>query len=106
MLLSATAPRNQRQSGATEEQIRSMSVLGTPSPGRMQERNRRCKALDQKVLWDLNLTKLNLERITWNQVLSNDLELQEQQRILQSMTSCTRTRSSRCCGKTASLSWC
>ena len=46
------------------------------------------KALDQKVLRDLNPTKVTgVDTLTWNQVLSNDWQLQQQQqRILQSMT--------------------
>lgn len=87
-----------RQSGATEEQIQQalggMSVPGTPQSGTNAGAGKSAtgsadrKALDQKVLRDLNPTKVTgVDTLTWNQVLSNDWQLQQQQqRILQSMT--------------------
>ena len=65
-----------------------------PNPGRMRVPAKSAtgsadrKALDQKVLRDLNPTKVTgVDTLTWNQVLSNDWQLQQQQqRILQSMT--------------------
>lgn len=87
-----------RQSGATEEQIQQalggMSVPGTPQSGTNAGAGKSAtgsadrKALDQKVLRDLNPTKVSgVDTLTWNQVLSNDWQLQQQQqRILQSMT--------------------
>ena len=84
-----------RQSGATEEQIQQalggMSVPGTPQSGTNAGAGKSAtgsadrKALDQKVLRDLNPTKVTgVDTLTWNQVLSNDWQLQQQQqRILQ-----------------------
>lgn len=85
-----------RQSGATEEQIQQalggMSVPGTPQSGTNAGAGKSAtgsadrKALDQKVLRDLNPTKVSgVDTLTWNQVLSNDW-----QRNSSSSASCSR----------------